>query len=235
MDTNKYKAKLQNFKSLSQSNIPKTFNDADLIIDIQNTQNQLFKALLHKNQQYSIRWLFGFDRYIRSLNKSIARPFRSNLKRGHIVEVELFGHFNRELTFLHPAVVLYDNHQGQILVAPISTGLHGNANKLHIDVGQTEGLKHDCAIALDELLMIHKDRVHYQHKIKNKSVKLPDYVLDTIDELILEYFLPQKHVEVKKLDKDLADEKIKVSQLEKKIELLEKQLAEKVLEKIILE
>jgi len=231
MDTNKYKTKLQKFKALSQSNIPKTFNDPDLVIDIQNTQNELFKTLLHKDQQYSIRWLFGFDRYIQSLNKSIARPFRRNLKRGHIVEIELFGHFNRELTFLHPAVVLYDNHKGQILVAPVSTSLHGNANKLHINVGKTEGLKHDCAIALDELLMIHKDRVHYQYKTKNKPDKVPDYILNTIDDLILEYFLPQKHIEIEKLVNDLADEKVKVSQLEKKIALLEEQLAEKVPEK----
>lgn len=223
MITNKYKQKLKSFKGMLVSTIPKTHQDINLINDIQLQQLQLFKKMLNKDQKYSIRWLIGLERYIQSIDRNISKPFRKNLKRGHIVEVELFGHFNRELTFLHPAVVLFDNKNGLLLVAPISTPLYNDSNDLHIDVGVADGLKHNCAIALDEIQMIHKDRVVFQHKHEGVPQKVQTATLDKIDNLILKNFLPQTDSKVAQLNSDFQTQEALLQQLKEDNKRLEEE------------
>lgn len=217
--TGKYKNKYNNF--IIGKPIPKTFLNIELVSDTQLLLNKLFTTILQKNQKFSMRWIIGLERYVSSLNSSI-KPFSEHLRRGNIVEVELFGHFNTELTFLHPAVVLY-NRRDRVLIAPISTSNYQDSNPLHIDVGVTEGLKHNCGISLDEIYMINKDRIAYKHTdSSNQTVKLPDVILNKIDELISENFMPEYYKTFQKNKEDLEEARKRIKELENQIQKKQK-------------
>ncbi|GIO22261.1 type II toxin-antitoxin system PemK/MazF family toxin [Oceanobacillus sp. J11TS1] len=224
MRTNKYRKKLKGFKENQYENIPKMHEDLTLMKDTNDLLSELFNEIMKKNQYYGIRWLMGLERYIKVHSNSISRIFRKNLSRGHIVEVELFGHFNRELTFLHPAVVLYDNNQGQLLVAPISSGKYGDNDPLHIDVDSADGLKHKCGICLEHIRGVDKHRVLYQHEKDGKKAKVRPEVLDKIDLSVMKHFMPNMFHNYSETKDKLVYEQQKNKELIEEIELLKEQL-----------
>ncbi|MGR9527457.1 type II toxin-antitoxin system PemK/MazF family toxin (plasmid) [Priestia megaterium] len=124
------------------------------------------------------------------IKRRVPRRFTKNVSRGHIVQVELFGHFNKELTFLHPAVVLYDNNKGQLLVAPISTSKYKDNDPLHVDVEPADGLHHGSGVCLESIRGVDKNRVLFQYNKDGKNAKLRTEVLNKIDLTIMEYFCP---------------------------------------------
>ncbi|MFT4413448.1 type II toxin-antitoxin system PemK/MazF family toxin [Bacillus sp. UMB0728] len=224
MRTNKYRTKLKGFRGISNENIPKMHEDIELIKDTNELLSELFNEIVKKNQYYGIRWLMGLERYVKDQSKRISHVFRKNLSRGHIVEVELFGHFNRELTFLHPAVVLYDNNKGQLLVAPISSGKHGDNDPLHIDVDSADGLKHGSGICLEAIRGVDKNRILYQHEKDGKKAKVRPEVLDKIDLVIMEHFMPNMFHIYSETKGKLVEEQQKNKALIEEIEILKEQL-----------
>lgn len=224
MLTNKYKTKLKGFKGISGSDIPKMHEEIELVNDSNKLLLDLFNEIMEKDQSYGIRWLMGFERYIKVHSKSISKIFRKNLSRGHIVQVELFGHFNRELTFLHPAVVLYDNNKGQLLVAPISTSKYRDTDPLHIDVDSFDGLDHESGICLEAIRGIDKHRVLYQHEKDGKKAKVRSEILDKIDLAIMENFLPNTFKNFEYMKVKLIEEQKRTLELEDENKLLKEQL-----------
>ncbi|PGT81585.1 hypothetical protein COD11_17105 [Bacillus sp. AFS040349] len=185
---------------------------------------------MKKNQYYGIRWLVGLERYVKDQSRNLPHLFRRNLSRGHIVEVELFGHFNKELTFLHPAVVLYDNNKGQLLVAPISTGKYGDTDPLHIDVDSADGLNHGSGICLEAIRGVDKNRVLFQHEKNGKKAKVRPEVLDKIDLTIMEHFMPNMFHKYTEIESKLAEEQKKNVELLEEIEDLKEQLKQSALQ-----
>ncbi|MEQ2465386.1 MULTISPECIES: type II toxin-antitoxin system PemK/MazF family toxin [Niallia] len=230
MRTNKYRTKLKDFRGIPNENIPKMHENLGLIKDTNELLSELFNEIIKKNQYYGIRWLMGLERYVKDQSKRISHVFRKNLSRGHIVEVELFGHFNKELTFLHPAVVLYDNNKGQLLVAPISSGKHGDDDPLHIDADTADGLKHGSGICLEAVRGIDKNRVLYQHEKDGKKAKVRPEVLDEIDITIMEHFMPNMFRIYTETQDKLIDEQQKNKELLEENELLKEQLKQNAYE-----
>jgi mRNA-degrading endonuclease toxin of MazEF toxin-antitoxin module len=231
-----YKAKSA---ALPSNNIPRMKEDPECILEIKNVLDKMFKISLDYKQDYGLKWLKGLQRY--TLDKEGRLSSNVHLDRGHIVEVEFFGHFNAELTFPHPAVVLYDSKSNWLLVAPISTSAHGNADPLCIDIGVADGLRHDCGVRVNAIRVIDKNRVLYQHKHQDGSnCKIRSSKLDEIDVAILENYLPVTYAKHEKLKADLVAEKAKRETMEqelqaekdnhiatlKKLELLQAKMAE---------
>ncbi len=228
--TKKYKTKLKSFKGIPNENIPKMHEDIQLIKDSNELLSELFNEIMKKNQYYGIRWLVGLERYVKDQSRNLPHLFRRNLSRGHIVEVELFGHFNKELTFLHPAVVLYDNNKGQLLVAPISTGKYGDTDPLHIDVDSADGLNHGSGICLEAIRGVDKNRVLFQHEKNGKKAKVRPEVLDKIDLTIMEHFMPNMFHKLTEIESKLAEEQKKNAELLEEIEDLKEQLKQSALQ-----
>ncbi|MGF9909573.1 type II toxin-antitoxin system PemK/MazF family toxin [Brevibacillus porteri] len=205
MDNKKYIEKLEALEKVSK--IPKMREDPECYVDTRELLDELFKYLMTVKQDYGIKWLFGLKRYIQDKKETLRRPFNSHLDRGHIVEVELFGHFSNELTFLHPAVVLFDDLSGWMLIAPISTSKFSSPNPLHIDVTEEDGLKHPCGIALDSIRVIDKKRVLYQHKNEGSNSKLRPAKLDEVDQTIMQHYLPQLYHRFNKIESELNKER----------------------------
>lgn len=221
---------MKSFKGIPNENIPKMHEDIQLVKDTNELLSELFNDMMNKNQYYGIRWLVGLERYIKDQSKKMPHLFRRNLSRGHIVEVELFGHFNKELTFLHPAVVLYDNKKGQLLVAPISTGKYGDTDPLHIDVDSADGLSHGSGICLESIRGLDKNRVLFQHEKNGKKAKVRPEVLDKIDHKIMEYFLPNMFLKFTDTESELKEEQEKNAELLKEIEELKQQMKQNSLQ-----
>ena len=62
--------------------------------------------MLDYKLDYGIKWMVGLQKYLEDKDTRTIKWFNNHLSRGHVVEAELFGHFNKELTFAHPCVVL---------------------------------------------------------------------------------------------------------------------------------
>lgn len=204
MNAQKYKAKLAALDG--KTSMPKLKDDPEALMDMKELLDSLFKCMASYYADYGIKWMIGLKRYLEDKKGSISRPFTGNPARGHIVEVDLFGHFNRELTFIHPAVVLYENNEGWMLIAPISTSKHGSPNSLHIDVDENDGLKHPCGVCVTDIRVIDKSRVLFQHESEGKKSKLRPEKLDEIDNAILQNYLPIYHQRFLDLESTLLKE-----------------------------
>lgn len=181
--TNKYKNQYQSLPS----NIPKTISNIDLVSDLQLTLNNLFTQMLNKDQKFTMRWIMGLEKYTHALTQPNTRT--RYYRRGEIIMIELFGHFNTEITFLRPALVLYSIGE-RLLIAPISKSKYGDKFSLHIDLDIFEGMTSNSAILLDEIYMVDKQRVNFNRKDKNgNKISVSDEILTSVDNAILSNYL----------------------------------------------
>jgi mRNA-degrading endonuclease toxin of MazEF toxin-antitoxin module len=219
--------------------IHKIKTDVECVIEIRELIEKLYKCMLTYKIDYGIKWLSGLQRYVddkEDILKS-TKWFKDHLARGHVVEVDLFGHFNKELTFAHPCVVLFDgsydnNNGGWMLVAPISTPRYNDNNDFTVNVGVIDGLKHDSGVCIDSIQVIDKRRVLFQHDLPDKTKsKIRPEKLTEIDLKILEYYLPETFKKYNENDNALSKEKADHDQTKKELDDIKK-LNEELLEKL---
>ncbi|WP_066415289.1 type II toxin-antitoxin system PemK/MazF family toxin [Sutcliffiella cohnii] len=179
--------------------------DPESILDTKYLLDKLFKIIVSSNIEDGLKWILGLEEYVEDKNDKNVINYRK-YSRGHIVEVELFGHFDKELTFSHPAVVLY-NSGNFVLIAPISSGKFGDGNEMHIDISSKDGVKKDCCILIDSIRVIDKKRIMYQHKKDEENIKISDTILDNIDEVLVTKYAPKVKNEFENCKTQLNDEK----------------------------
>ncbi|MGR5999176.1 type II toxin-antitoxin system PemK/MazF family toxin [Bacillus cereus] len=163
--------------------------------------DELFCSIITYDQEYGLKWMKGLEGYIQDKKRSKSY---ANYERGNIVSVELFGHYGSELTFEHPAVILYDN-KNLALIAPVSTPKYGDDEELHIDVDESHGFRHECAILVDSIRVIDKRRILDTFTKDNSKSNVGKDKLDEIDNVLLKTYLP-------KLDKEHSELKNKIEQ-----------------------
>ncbi|MDQ0193841.1 type II toxin-antitoxin system PemK/MazF family toxin [Paenibacillus wynnii] len=222
MKAQRIKEKLLAIETLTPA--PKSRTDAELVIDIRENLDRLFKVLIDYRLDYGLKWAGGLLRYVDDKeDKTTSKWTSDHWERGHVLEVDFFGHFKNELTFAHPCVVLYDSGSTWILVAPISTPRHGDNNPFSVNIDEQDGMKHPCGVCIDAIRVVDKRRVYYQHKKQDRSnSKLRPEILDIIDEKILEYYLPKTHEAFLRTKAELANEKRQHDQLKQDYEALKK-------------
>lgn len=177
----------KNLSSDPNYTIPKLKEDPQSLIDTKDLLDELFATIITYKQDYGLKWIKGLERYL--ADKKHLAPY-ANYNRGNIVLVELFGHFNSELTFEHPAVVLYDN-KNSMLIAPVSTPKYNDNDDLHIDVDESNGFNHPCAILLDSIRVIDKRRIIKVYTKDNSNSNIGSSKLDEIDEILMQNFTPK--------------------------------------------
>lgn len=228
----KFKNELDQARVLKKSRqpVPTMDSEKSLIVETKKLTNKLHSVIMQADQYYGLNWLVGFEQYIelkegKLLNKPYI-PTKKHFRRGHIVSIELFGHFNDELTFLHPAIVLYDGNASNMLVAPISSSKFNDGNPLHIDITTSDGMKNNCGICLDQIRFIDKSRVIFQWTDKtNSKIKIPSTVLDLIDDALLKHYLPSSKSLINQLNADLEKEKEENRKLKDQLKELNRQLS----------
>ena len=210
--------------------IPTMDSQKTLIVETKRLTNKLHSIIMKTDQYYGLNWLVGFEQYIELkrgnlLNKTYV-PTKRHYSRGHIVSIELFGHFNKELTFIHPAIVLYDSNGTNMLVAPISSTKFNDINALHIDITTSDGMKNNCAICLDQIRFIDKSRVVFQWTNQTSSnIKISSTILDRIDEALLTNYLPSSDAQINQLNLDLKEAREENKKLSDQITDLKQRLS----------
>ncbi len=197
-------------------------SDPNLILDTKKLLDDFFSVIMSLKLEDGLKWILGLEEYIEDKKNKEHIHYR-RYTRGHIVEVELFGHFDKELTYSHPALTLYDGGNS-VLVAPISGGKYGDDNIMHIDVTKQEGLRKNCAVMVDSLRIIDKKRILYQHKKDELNVKISAEILDEIDNIIISKFIPGHRTKYDQLKMDLYKEVDKNEVALNEIEKLKKEL-----------
>ncbi|MEH6941419.1 type II toxin-antitoxin system PemK/MazF family toxin [Bacillus sp. JJ722] len=222
MKIGKYKGKLKVLKG--KVPIPKMKEDVESILDSKALMDELFNYLMSTKQDYGIMWLMGAKRYLDDKKERLKSPFSGHLDRGHLVEVELFRHFNKELTFIHPAVILYESLLNWVIIAPISTGKYCTGDDFHIDVDENDGLRHQSAICLNDIRAIDKNRILYQHSKEGQNVKVQSITLDKIDQVLIEKIMPVTYKRYCELEIALEQEKRNHSKTILELEVLKSKL-----------
>lgn len=220
-----FKVKLEALKGVSP--LPAVKTDAETIVAVREALDRMYKVILDYKLDYGIKWMAGLQKYLEDKDTRTVRWFNDHLSRGHVVEVELFGHFNKELTFAHPCVVLYDGsyngNGGWMLVAPISTPRFNDKNAFTVDLTIADGLKHDCGVCLDSLQVIDKRRVLFQHELADGTKsKIRDSSLNEIDEKILQNYMPELHTKYRKALSDLEKEQNQHQDTQKEMNRLQR-------------
>jgi mRNA-degrading endonuclease toxin of MazEF toxin-antitoxin module len=171
----------------------KAYEDPDLVADIELVSRSIFPYLIRQDMDYAIKWLLGCDRYVKDkTNEDTSNnfPFRAyTISRGEIIYVDFFGHFDTELTFFHPAVVIAEVDRKHILIAPTSTPAYGSTNPLYINLTPADatGVMHNCGIKLDNIRIVSKRRITKRFgKISNVAI------LDQIDDAFTRNFVAMK-------------------------------------------
>jgi mRNA-degrading endonuclease toxin of MazEF toxin-antitoxin module len=209
------KIKPENISSLKGK---KAYEDPQLIIDLESSLRSLFSQLIHMEQEDAIKWMIGWIRYTKDKKGDIFKYTSHQYNRGKIVFVDLFGHMGTELTYAHPAVILYNGYN-YALVAPISSAVYGDTDPLHIDLETSDGVTEKCGVRLDDLRIISKQRILKEMgKITNNAK------LDEIDLKIVEYFTPKIYQSIQEKDKKIMELEEIIIEKENKIKELEDRL-----------
>ncbi|MDP7981405.1 type II toxin-antitoxin system PemK/MazF family toxin [Bacillus sp. WLY-B-L8] len=161
----------------------------------------------------AINILLGLDLYVNDKIASLGRTkpgkAQNNFGRekGKIVTVELFGHFDTELTYEHPAIILAGGW-GWAIVAPISSPRYGDSVDTHIDL-EPPLMSNKCAIMLENLRFVSEKRIINKYKKLTKYTQTsddPDYgkkKLAEIDEKLAQLLLPYTYKGYQKKEADL--------------------------------
>lgn len=213
----------------------KAIDSPELIIDIIDDMKRLENSVRNWNMEDAIKWALGLDLYVRDKTNQLNPPLYSKFsrhsfvkERGRIVSVDLFGHFDTEFTYNHPAIVL-GGGTDWIVIAPISSPSYGDGIQTHVDLTASQthgGMRNNCAVKLESIRSISKKRILDWHGKVSDGSKL-----DEIDEKIMEMILPHSHqtfnslkVDLKKSEDELEELKNELQDAGNQISDLQKEL-----------
>ncbi|MBC1500874.1 type II toxin-antitoxin system PemK/MazF family toxin [Listeria weihenstephanensis] len=162
-------------------------DEPQLFLDFYDAKEKLTHNFRTKRLESSIRWLLGFERYVKDKETAVKRKYR-NYSKGSIVYVDFFGNYGSEMTYDHPAIVLKEQG-GLLIVAPLTSNSRKfrDNNKYHIKLSRnTTNLGNqskDSTILLEQIRCISKNRVlrKFGGRVSNNEI------LERIDTVVMEY------------------------------------------------
>lgn len=216
----------------------KVLNELNLII------SELDSHMKSCNIEKTSNWIIYHNTWLNNENHKLNHKFY-NYSRGDIILSIDFGTVNigTEIRYPHPCVVLFDNDEDWVIVAPITAAqLDENNNpiihkpfEILINKSKSKPLDpkefyfvKDSVIQVDQIQRISKFRA-----VNKTSLKIRTDLLNQIDNVILENYTPLKYKLLEKL-KNVNSELsniIKIKDEEnKKLEEENKMLKETIME-----
>ncbi|MEC3859461.1 type II toxin-antitoxin system PemK/MazF family toxin [Bacillus sp. WOD8 KX774193] len=223
----------------------KATSEPGLILDVIDILKEYDSYIREVDLYDAVNLLLGLDLYVKDkMSDKDHSVSTNNYKRekGRIVTVELFGHFDKELTYEHPCIVIAGGH-GWAVVAPISSSRYGDRVHTHIDL-DPPFMSNKCGIMLENLRYVSEKRIIRKFSRLTAYTSIPTdphygkKKLTEIDEKLAEMLLPYTHkgyqkkgADLIKTQKDLEESLKENDQKEQKIKEQEEQI--KNLEDII--
>lgn len=159
-----------------------------------------------KSGEYS-SMLLSLDSWRSSKGKMSTETYKPR----DIVMADLgLGH-GYEISYQHPCIVVSES-KGFCFVVPCSTGKYQKRSKYILNGEPKHGFQEPTGVLLDAVQCIQKVRI--QHKVGVLDLGL----FKVINEKLLKFYLSKYDHQINVLQKDLAKEKEKNAELEKKLE-----------------
>lgn len=215
----------------SNTNITNTNTDMVSNIDyiIKDMELHLKSSMIKK----SYNWVLYKDNWLALENKGSNGSFY-NYNRGDIIILLDLGTTNMgtEIRFPHPCVVLYDNKEDWVIVAPITgaqidkTTQKHKIHKMEVFIPKTQNnsdknyfeFKKDCVVQIDQLRRVSKHRC-----IDKRIKKIKADILNEIDNKILLSIIPKKNDLLNKIKEKLNDVESENEQLKRENEQLKRE------------
>lgn len=179
-------------------------NQIDKIIDA--TEENIKKSTIEK----SINWSYYKNIWLKNEAKTLNDKFY-NYERGDILISLDLGTMNigTEIRYPHPCVVLYDNNEEWIIIAPITAAQIDKATgqpiihefEVYVEEQKKKPknerefyFKKRSVIQVDQLYRVSKFRA-----INKKRMKLREDLLNQIDNIIFQKYIPKKYKLLEKM------------------------------------
>ena len=209
----------KNVKRISRDNklkYRKSNSNSDVLNELSKIMNELNSHFSESIIEKTANWMIYNNLWLKNENLGLNNRFY-NYGRGDVILSIDFGTVNigTEIRYPHPCVVLYDNGEDWVIVAPITASqldennnpiVHKpfeiliNAQKNKPKNPREFHFKKDSVIQVDQIQRISKHRA-----INKTSLKIRTDLLNQIDNVILENYTPQKHKLLEKM-KELNNE-----------------------------
>ena len=202
-------------KDRFKNELTKTDSHLSHLATIQLLNIQEF--LMEKDKFYTLRWLSGWNRYLKDKSGYHTSNYQYNYQVGSIVLAELFGNFNPEFSYPHPVLIVKSSHlhfKYRLLVVPMTSSkdTENDANPLHIPLLKSDGMLKDSLLKLEDMRVISTSRV-----IKNLNIKINGAKRKEINAQIVKAFFGN-------VNNDLDSLKSENKRLLKRVQDLESQL-----------
>lgn len=190
------------------------------------------------NVEKTSNWMLFKDLWLQNESGSLKKNISyRNYTRGSIVMSIDWGTSNigTEIRYPHPGVVLYDQGEDWVIVAPITAARINPQTKTPIvhqpfevlaakqNVKPTDEneywFRKDSVIQVDQVQRLSKYRI-----INKNSYKIRTNLSNEIDNIILEYYIPHKHAFVNNLKALLLEKNEELSKAQVEIERLKSEL-----------
>ncbi len=211
--------------------------------ELTTLMSELTSHLYSSSTEKTSNWMLYNDTWLDNESGQLPSKFY-NYSRGDIILSIDFGTTNigTEIRYPHPAVVLYDNNEDWVICAPITACQIDSATKKPIIHAPFEifisaqkkapknpkefQFKKDSVIQVDQLIRVSKFRAVNKNKLKIRTD-----ILNQIDNVILENYVPFKHKLLEKmkilnsnLQEELTKKNNEIIELNKQIHLLQQEL-----------
>lgn len=214
---------------------------ADVLSNLLTSANEVETHLQVSSIEKTSNWLLQNDLWLQNEKGSIGFRFRNYSRGDVILELDL-GTVNlgTEIRYPHPCVVLYDQDEDWVVVAPIThaqlkDGQPVAHHPFEVLVkrqpsppacGNEFQFLKDSVIQVDQIRRVSKRRAY---NANSKKLRLD--LLNQIDNVILENFTPKKHTLLEKLKDDIQNKDAEIAKLKEQCqELLAKlEIADKKL------
>lgn len=238
MATHKKEDVINKIKSSEKHNLTNT--DETMVCSVEHLGKEMDTHLKASKIEKSGNWVLYKEKWLENEKGGSANFYKYG--RGDVIRSFNFGVVNMgtEIRYPHPCVVIYDNNEDWLIVAPITSakiGEDGQPIVHEFEVfadRQRRGVQDSneffftkkSVIQVDQICRVSKSRA----LIKTRK-KLREELLNQVDNMILEKYIPKKHGLLEQLKSQLnkaEDENITLAEnvdaLKQEVAQLKKQL-----------
>ncbi|MEQ3340718.1 type II toxin-antitoxin system PemK/MazF family toxin [Clostridium butyricum] len=195
------------------------------------------KSIKNDTVEKAINWCCYKNKWLMNEQNSLKNEFY-NYERGDIIISLDLGTLNigTEIRYPHPCVVLYDNNEDWIIVAPITAA--------QIDKSTGKPIIHEFEVYVEEQKKLPKNnrefhfkkksviqvdqiyRVSKHRAVNRKRKKIREDLLNQIDNIILQKYTPKKYKLLEKMKELNQDVKNELEEVSNENKLLIKEIEE---------
>lgn len=246
MDREKYQNLIEANKVSKTCHAIKAKNIKDFVTD---SVDNAFDLLVHIGDNFdqctASEWLLGFDMYVNDVKGNSVGRFKNKygMGRGTIIEFDAFGDVGTEQKKRRPAIVLLENGNKGVIVAPIGKAAYESGKEYHVSIEkelpEQGNMKENCGIKLEQIRYIDKNRVTNKFEKVTDANKLNELDRKLVKNISKNFYEEHEklieqnenlRIEMVKVTKEVSDKDEEIAKLRLRIRMLESELLDSMQE-----